>query len=88
MSYQTIEEILPKQLISEIQKYIDGASIYIPAKEKTSWGAKNGTRQALSKRNEEIRAAYQSGIQIAALAEHYFLAESTIRHIIYRKTGS
>ncbi|WP_239255665.1 CD3324 family protein [Listeria ilorinensis] len=88
MSYQTIEKILPESLIMEIQKYIDGATIYIPAKGKTSWGAKNGTRNELSKRNEQIKTAYQSGISIAELAERHFLAESTIRHIVYRKTIS
>lgn len=42
MSYINAEEVLPKSLIGEIQKYIDGQLIYIPRKNENilSWGEK------------------------------------------------
>ena len=32
MSYYKVTEVLPKHIIREIQKYVDGHSIYIPKK--------------------------------------------------------
>lgn len=53
MSYKNAEDVLPTELIREIQKYVDGEVIYIPRKsdKKRSWGDKNGTRDKLTKRN-------------------------------------
>jgi len=40
MSYIKAEEILPPELINEIQKYIQGTQIYIPKKQgrRLGWG--------------------------------------------------
>ena len=40
MSYIKAEEILPEELIRQIQKYVDGVYIYIPRKPGTrhAWG--------------------------------------------------
>lgn len=32
MSYYKAEEVLPEHIIKEIQKYVDGHSIYVPKK--------------------------------------------------------
>ena len=47
MSYVNASDILPKCLVDEIQKYIDGQILYIPRKgENTlSWGEKSGTKE-------------------------------------------
>ena len=47
MSYVNAEDVLPKKLVEEIQKYIDGQLIYIPRKNENtlSWGEKNGTKE-------------------------------------------
>ncbi len=39
MSYYKVTEVLPKHIIREIQKYVDGHSIYIPKKpdNKKNW---------------------------------------------------
>lgn len=44
MSYVNAEGVLPKNLVEEIQKYIDGQLIYIPRKSENSllWVKKNG----------------------------------------------
>ena len=42
MSYVNAEDVLPKTLIEEIQKHVDGQLIYIPRKHERSlsWGEK------------------------------------------------
>lgn len=45
MSYLRAEEILPKELIEEIQQYVDGKSIYIPSIKKKDWGSWTDTRE-------------------------------------------
>ena len=42
MGYIRAEEILPVEIIEQIQKYVDGANIYIPRKQvnRQDWGAK------------------------------------------------
>ena len=53
MSYVNADDVLPKDLIGEIQKYVDGQLIYIPRKDENSlsWGEKNGTKEKLAERN-------------------------------------
>lgn len=34
MSYVNADDVLPKDLIGEIQKYVDGQLIYIPRKDE------------------------------------------------------
>ncbi len=40
MSYQNSIDLLPKELIEQVQEYIDGKVIYIPKKQehKKHWG--------------------------------------------------
>ena len=49
MGYRKAADVLPKQLIAEIQKYIDGEMLYLPrkCKEHSRWGEKSGTRESL-----------------------------------------
>jgi hypothetical protein len=44
MSYVNATDVLPKILIEEIQRYVDGQLLYIPRKNENSlsWGEKNG----------------------------------------------
>ncbi len=51
MSYMNAEEVLPKSLIGEIQKYIDGQLIYIPEKMKTFYLGEKRTEQEKGLRN-------------------------------------
>lgn len=84
MEYLRAAEILPQELIEQLQKYVDGAMVYIPKKEdgKKSWGEKTNTRIELAQRNSRIYADFQAGISIKELAEEYFLAEKSIQRII------
>lgn len=85
MSYVNAEEILPEDLVREIQKYIDGTVLYIPRKDENtlSWGERNGTKDRLAKRNKEIVKKYYSGVTVAELAIMYFLSEKRIQGIIH-----
>ncbi len=85
MSYIKADDLLPPELVSEIQKYVQGAQIYIPRnrKKRLGWGQKNGTREKFENRNNQIRALKQSGLKISDLADRYCLSEDSIRKILY-----
>lgn len=88
MKYVRIENVLPENLIMEIQKYIQGEYIYIPSCPGTRkrWGEKSKSRDYLKTRNAEIYNKYYEGKKIVDLAEEYFLSESSIRKIVYYKS--
>ena len=88
MSYVKAEDILPKELIEEIQKYADGQLVYIPRKNALSWGEKNGTREKLAERNRKIVSHYYSGETITKLSEMYYLSEKRIQGIIHEYESS
>jgi Mor family transcriptional regulator len=87
MTYIKATAILPEKLISEIQKYVQGETIYIPKPETShkKWGSRSGTRKFIDERNIKIKKAYQAGISIDQLADEYFLSIETIKKIIYTK---
>ncbi len=53
MSYVNANEVLPDDLVQEIQKYLDGQLLYIPRKQSNafSWGEKSGIRDKMAERN-------------------------------------
>ena len=53
MKYINANEILPKQLIKELQNYVQGGYIYVPIKtdERKNWGEQSGYRLELDRRN-------------------------------------
>ncbi|WP_456272722.1 CD3324 family protein [Bacillus sp. AK031] len=81
------ENILPESLIKEIQKYVQGETIYIPKPKSAyqKWGTKSGGRKKVKERNLSIRTAFQSGTRIDELADDYFLSIETIKKIVYSK---
>lgn len=87
MSYTNAEEVLPPELLNEVQKYVQGEQIYIPrpGDVRLGWGVKNGTRRMLEKRNLEIRQLKRSGFTILELADRYNLSPDSIRKILYSK---
>lgn len=87
MKYVKAENVLPENLIAEIQKYVQGETIYIP-KSKASrrkWGSCSGARKEMDERNASIKYAFQNGSSIQRLAEEYFLSCETIKKIVYTK---
>lgn len=90
MSYVNAVEVLPEDLIREIQKYVDGKVLYIPRKSENSvaWGEKSGAKGNLAKRNKEIVSRFYSGETIAELGKVYFLSEKRVRGIIHEYESS
>ncbi|MGE5550155.1 MAG: CD3324 family protein [Bacteroidota bacterium] len=85
--YRNAEGILPRNLLQEIQKYVEGQEIYIPKRlqARMAWGESNGTRAALAERNQAILRAYLDGDDISQLMAQYHLGYDSIRKIL-RKT--
>jgi len=84
MGYIKAFEILPIEIIEQVQKYVDGGIIYIPKREgqKKSWGENTDTKRVLSIRNASIYADYDNGMTTRQISEKYFLAEKSIQRII------
>jgi Mor family transcriptional regulator len=84
MSYKNGKEILPRKLLLELQKYVQGELVYIPkpGECRAGWGENNGTRIQLMSRNIEIYNLYRSGMSVKELIETYHLSEDSIRKII------
>ncbi len=87
MKYINATEVLPSDLLSEIQKYIAGEILYIPQPEgiKNPWGTRKGTRQEIINRNKEIKLEKQKGKSIDELMTKYNLSYDTIKKIVYLK---
>ncbi|OBZ09061.1 hypothetical protein A8L34_23235 [Bacillus sp. FJAT-27264] len=86
MKYENAGDILPTELLKELQKYAAGKLLYIPSgEEKRAWGETSGYRETLQKRNLMIRNKYGHGVTVAELADEYFLSLDSIKKIIYSK---
>ncbi len=87
--YVKAEEVLPADLLKEIQEHVQGVEIYIPKKgnSRLGWGERNGTRKVLAARNKEILRRYDDGESIYALAEQYHLSYDSVRKIISKNTN-
>ena len=65
MNYRNAQDIFPEQLLKQIQRYVSGETIYIPASEKKKfWGESSGYRAYLAKRNQAIRDDFAGGFDI------------------------
>ena len=87
MSYIKAEEILPEELIRQIQEYVDGVYIYIPRKPGTrhAWGQETDYKAELKLRNDRIRNDYAFGERVTVLSCKYHLSEKSIRRILQKK---
>lgn len=84
MSYLKAFDILPTEVVAQIQKYIDGELIYIPRKEenKKSWGENTNTKEFITSRNRTIYLDYNKGMCTAQLSQKYFLTQKSIQRIL------
>ena len=85
MSYLNANELLPPELLKELQSYVQGALVYVPRQEarRLDWGEASGAREAFDSRNAAIREAKASGRRIDDLADEYGLSPGGIRKILY-----
>ena len=84
MSYIKAEEILPKELIRQIQEYADGVYLYIPRKpgNRHPWGQETSYKAELKARNDRIRREYAAGMSVRTLSQRHHLSEKSIRRIL------
>ncbi len=87
MRYLKAEDVLPAQLLAEVQKYADGVYLYIPRRpdHRKSWGNSTRYREELQKRNESIRYLSREGLDHQELAERFHLSVKTIQRILRQK---
>ena len=84
MSYKKATNLLPDELLREVQQYVDGELIYIPRLDanRRDWGQDTSTRGELAARTALIHADYLSGMSARELADKYFLTEKSIQRIL------
>lgn len=86
MKYRNAQDIFPQTLLKQIQRYVSGETIYIPAgSEKKSWGETSGYQQFIRERNAGIKADFEAGKTIDELMEKYCLSYDSIKRIVYNK---
>ncbi len=89
MTYKNAADVLPKELVTEIQKHVDGCLLYIPtAESKFSWGEKNGTKQKYIERNKEICRLYEMNIPLEELSRKFYLSEDSIRKVVSQQKAA
>jgi Mor family transcriptional regulator len=86
LGYKNGKDVLPYELLHELQKYIQGELIYIPKEDniRAGWGENNGARSEIRQRNQEIFRLYAKGARIRELVGRYHLSEDSIRKIIVK----
>lgn len=86
MKYENAKDLLPPDLLTQVQKYVSGKLMYVPiAEEAKGWGTASGYRQKLVKRNQTIYNEYVMGKTVSELADEYFLSVDSIKKIVYGK---
>ena len=86
MRYRNAQDIFPEQLLKQIQKYVSGETIYIPAGNvKKAWGECSGSQRFIRERNMEMRAAFSCGASIEELMDQYALAYDSVKRIVYSR---
>jgi len=86
MKYLKASDVLPDNLLKEVQKYAAGKTLYFPKDEqREKWGEQSGSRAFFRERNVEIRNKYLQKTSIEHLANEYNLSIETIRKIIFKQ---
>ena len=69
MKYENGRNIFPEKLLGQIQKYISGQLVYIPANDnKREWGETSGYKKYLLERNRNIKIKFAAGTSIEQLS--------------------
>ena len=86
MGYRNAQDIFPEALLRQIQRYVSGETIYIPAgEERKAWGETSGYQRYIRERNEAIRREFSDGLSIEGLTEKYALSYDSIKRIVYNR---
>ena len=87
MKYVNAKDVLPKELIEQLQDYVQGYYVYIPKKEDTikSPDKKTDYRIELEKRNAHIYLKHLQNWSHGQIAKLYHLSLPSIRRIIFEQ---
>jgi len=87
LRYIKAEEVLPEELLEQLQQYVDGQTLYIPrkAENRREWGCGTDYRRELTLRNRQIRDDWNEGMKVDALARKYHLSEKSIQRILRKE---
>lgn len=87
MKYVNAHDILPGEILSEIQKYYQGGYLYIPMENSCKTARPTDYKTELEKRNQHIYLRHLEGKTNGQLGRIYHLSESSIRRIIFKEKG-
>lgn len=84
MGYIRAEDVLPSEVLTLVQEFVDGGMLYVPKKNagRSTWGSVSGMKEYLEERNAQICGEYHLGSSVHMLAEKYYLSEKSIQRII------
>ena len=84
MRYLKAEDVLPAELLVQVQRYADGVYLYIPrrADHRQNWGSSTRYREELRQRNESIRFLNREGMTTEELADRFHLSVKTIQRVL------
>ena len=84
MRYLKAEDVLPAELLAQVQRCADGVYLYIPrrADHRQNWGSSTRYRVELQQRNESIRLLHREGLDTQELAERFYLSVKTIQRVL------
>ena len=85
MKYGNATELLPSQLLQELQKYAQGKTIYVPKVKREPWGESTGAKTFYSRRNADVRKQFSLGASLERLGDEYFISEDAVKKIVYKK---
>lgn len=87
MKYTNAGRLLPKELIEQIQEYVQGEYLYIPIKDRKIKNSSTDYKTELEKRDAHIYTKYLEGVSNRCLSKSYNLSESSIRRIVIKQKG-
>ena len=86
MKYVNAKDILPENILKQLQTYAAGTLLYVPKEgEEKSWGEVSGYRTYLLKRNRMILNFFQYGVSLDEISNAFGLSKGTVKKIVYNK---
>ena len=85
MKYRNATELLPPQLLQELQQYAQGKTLYVPKIKRESWGEGTGAKTFYHARNADIRNRFGRGDGMEQLSNEYSISEDAVKKIVYKK---
>lgn len=85
MKYRNAKDVLPADLLEQVQKYVQGEYLYIPIRDRYKVESVTDYKTELEKRNRHIYTQYLEGMDQKRLSRIYNLSESSIRRIVMKQ---